>query len=119
MIKNSTFEELKKLYIPMAECLTSANSEELSIDILINLDVEFERNMTRLQDAVILLKKARDAEDDLTIRAALVYIKIFAMDLSGFFTNIENDTLLLSRALNSSEMPANYSIPEHYKFPHN
>jgi hypothetical protein len=117
MIENSLFGELIFDYITLIDDTASIEKEKLSLDYLVDLDEKFQNNMIRLQNAISLLRKARIAKDDMAVRAALVYIKIFTMGLSNFFDNIKDDTLLLSKALRSSDMPDDYQVPEHYNFP--
>ncbi len=117
MIENSLFGEMMFDYIALIDDSSSIEKEKLSLDYLINIDEKFQNNMIRLQNAISLLRKARIAKDDLAVRAALAYIKIFTMGLSNFFNDIKDDTLLLSKALRTSDMPDDYKVPGHYNFP--
>ncbi len=117
MTENSLFIKLKSNYTGLFESLSSITEEQLSLDYEIDFEQQFQDDMSKLQESVNLLEKARAAHDEMTVRAALVYIKIFSQELSNFFESIENDTLFLSKALISSDMPDDYQVPEHYNFP--
>ncbi len=117
MIKDTLFGEMASNYNAIINELVSFKKEDLSLDYQVDFDEKFHNNMIRLQNAIKLLKKARIAKDEMAVRAALVYIKIFTMGLADFFDYMKDDTLLLSKALRSSDMPDNYQVPEHYNFP--
>ncbi|XBS68907.1 hypothetical protein ABK905_20450 [Acerihabitans sp. KWT182] len=117
MIENTVFGEMVLNYKAIVDELGSINIEELYLDYKVDFDERFQNSMIRLQNAIILLKKARIAKDELAVRAALIYIKIFTMDLANFFDYMKDDTLRLSNALYNCDMPDNYQVPEHYNFP--
>ncbi len=117
MTENTVFGEMVLDYKAIVDELASFTMEELFLDYKVDFDEKFQNNMIRLQNAIILLKKARIAKDDLAVRAALMYIKIFTMALANFFDYMKDDTLRLSNALYTCDMPDNYQVPEHYNFP--
>jgi len=51
------------------------------------------------------------------VQAALVYLRVYSMRLSVFFENIKDDTDLLLKNIDWSDIPDNYQVPEHYNFP--
>ncbi|WP_413725363.1 hypothetical protein [Sodalis sp. RH16] len=117
MIENTVFGEMVIDYKAIVDELASLTMEELYLDYKNDFDERFQNDMIRLQNAIKLLRKARIAKDDLAVRAALVYIKIFSMGLANFFDYMKDDTLRLSKALYTCDMPDNYQVPEHYNFP--
>ncbi|XBS68909.1 hypothetical protein ABK905_20460 [Acerihabitans sp. KWT182] len=117
MIKNTAFGEMVKDYKAIVDELASINIEELYLDYKVDFDEQFQNDMIRLKNAIILLRKARVAKDDLAARAALTCINIFTMRLADFFDYLKEDTLRLSNALYTCDMPDNYQVPEHYNFP--
>ncbi|XBS68900.1 hypothetical protein ABK905_20415 [Acerihabitans sp. KWT182] len=117
MIENKVFGEMVIDYKAIVDELASINIEELYLDYKVDFDEKFQNNMIRLQNAIILLKKARIAKDDLAVRAALTCINIFTMEIANFFDYLKEDTLRLSNALYTCDMPENYQVPEHYNFP--
>ncbi len=66
----------------------------------------------------MLLKKAKEADDKATTLAALVYIRVYSMQLSGFFEDIKDDADLLARSPNWPDLPENFKVPDQYNFPH-
>jgi hypothetical protein len=112
------FESIKDSYVQIIKDLSAEIDGELSINVDTDLDQKYNTYITKLQDAVSLLKKARDADDEIAIQAALVYIKVYTMRLSNFFEDFKNDALLLSKSTGWPEIPDNYQVPEQYNFPH-
>ena len=116
MNKNLFMKKLKDNYIQILREFFPKNNGNLSIDT--QLDRDLEEQIACLYDAVILLKKARDADDKIATQAALLHISSYAMGLSGFFRDIDADAAMLRGAPQWPEIPKNYKIPEHYNFPH-
>lgn len=112
------FSELKMKYIQILQDAFPNNEKELSFDYNADLDQRFESGMTKLQDAIILLKKAKDANDKIATKTALVYIRVYAMNLSNFFEDFKDDADLLRSSSIWPDIPENYELPEHYNFPH-
>jgi hypothetical protein len=118
-MKNYIFlNELKNNYIQLLNEFYSSEDKDLSIDTNLDLDRDLEEQISCLKDAVVLLKKTRDADDKIATQAALIFIRIYAMGLSGFFENIKDDADFLNNASQWPAIPENYKIPEHYHFPH-
>ncbi|XBS68905.1 hypothetical protein ABK905_20440 [Acerihabitans sp. KWT182] len=117
MIENTVFGEMVLDYKAIVEGLASIDIEELYLDYKVDFDEQFQNDMIRVKNAIILLRKARVAKDDLAVRAALMYIRIFTMRLADFFDYMKDDTLRLSNTLYTCDMPDNYQVPEHYNFP--
>ncbi len=63
-------------YIQILQDIFPDNEKELSFDYNADFDQKFESGMTRLQDAIILLKKTRATNDKFATQAALVYIRV-------------------------------------------
>jgi len=118
MKENKFFSELKVKYIQILHDVFPNAEKELSFDYNADLGQRFESGMTKLQDAIILLKKARDADDKTATLTALVYIRVYAMNLSNFFEDFKDDADLLRSSSIWPDIPENYKLPEHYNFPH-
>ena len=93
MNKNLFMKKLKDNYIQILREFFPKNNGNLSIDT--QLDRDLEEQIACLYDAVILLKKARDADDKIATQAALLHISSYAMGLSGFFGDINADAAML------------------------
>ncbi|WP_213993643.1 hypothetical protein [Sodalis sp. dw_96] len=118
MKKDIILNNLKINYIQILNEFYLNGDKDLSIDTNLDLDRELEKQISCLQDAVVLLGKTRDAEDEIATQAALVFIRVYAMRLSNFFEDIKDDADLLNSIPGWPEIPENYKIPEHYNFPH-
>lgn len=118
MIKTIFLEDIKSSYFDIMENLPSDVQEEHFLDQEVDLDVIFNKDLCKLRDITKLLRYALDANDKVTVQAALVYIRVCSMRLSGFFEDIKDDADLLLKAGDWPDIPENYQVPEHYKFPH-
>lgn len=99
------FEDLKNNLLQIAKYTSLSSEDELSIDFKSDLERLFDTDLTRLNDAVMLLKKAKEADDKVTTLAALVYIRVYSMQLSGFFEDIKDDADLLARSQIWPDLP--------------
>ncbi len=118
MKESNIFSRLKMRFIGILQDAYSNNEKDLSFDYNADLDKRFENNMAKLQDAVILLDKAEDADDKVAAKVALVYIRVYAMNLSNFFEDFKDDADLLRSSSIWPDIPENYELPKHYNFPH-
>ncbi|MBP2153422.1 hypothetical protein [Erwinia rhapontici] len=118
MTKATFFNDIKDSYVQMMASLSSEVEDELLIDEKSDVDEVFYHYLHKLNDSVVLLKNAKSAGDELTVQAALVYIRVYSIRLSGFFEDIKDDTDTLLKLSVWPDMPENYQVPEHYKFPH-
>lgn len=118
MIKTIFFEDIKSSYVQIMERLSSEIEGELFIKDKKDLDDLFYKDIIKLSDAAKLLKCAKAANDEITVQAALVYIRAYAMRLSGFFEDFKDDADILLKASSWPDMPENYQVPEHYNYSH-
>lgn len=120
MIKFPFFEKIKNTYIQIIQAISmkSSDSDGLMIDYDSNLDTLFLSDMERLSAATELLSKARELDDKITVQAALVYIRISSIRLSGFFENITDDADLLLKNNKWPDIPDTYQVPKHYNYPY-
>ncbi|HGM4959903.1 TPA: hypothetical protein ACKPZ6_003476 [Serratia liquefaciens] len=118
MTKTTFFNDIKDSYVQMMECLSSEVEDELLIDEKLDIDEVFYQYLHKLNDAVMLLRNAKSAGDELTVQAALVYIRVYSIRLSGFFEDIKDDTDMLLKVSVWPDIPENYQVPEHYNYPH-
>jgi len=117
MTKTTFFNDIKDSYVQMMGCLSSEVEDELLIDEKSNIDEIFYQYLHKLNDSVMLLKNAKAAGDELTVQAALVYIRVYSIRLSGFFEDIKDDTDTLLKVSVWPDIPENYQVPEHYNYP--
>ncbi|XBS68283.1 hypothetical protein ABK905_16085 [Acerihabitans sp. KWT182] len=118
MKKNPFLNELKENYVELSRTISAKSDVDLAIDTKLDLDHNFEQQIARLRDAVVFLKRARDAGDGIAAQAAILHISSYAMRLSNFFSDIDVDAGMLLKTLQWPAIPENYKIPEHYHFPH-
>ena len=118
MTKATFFNDIKDSYVQMMECLPFEVKDELFMDEKSDIDEVFHHYLHKLNASIILLKNAKSAEDELTVQAALVYIRVYSMRLSGFFEDIKDDTdILLKVSVWLDDVPEYYQIPECYNYP--
>ncbi|XBS68903.1 hypothetical protein ABK905_20430 [Acerihabitans sp. KWT182] len=118
MKESNIFSKLKMRFIGILQAKFPNNGKYLSFDYNADLDQRFENNMIKLQDAIILLNEAEDADDKVAAKVALVYIRVYAMNLSNFFEDFKDDADLLRSSSIWPDIHENYQLPKHYNFPH-
>ncbi|MQL49183.1 hypothetical protein GEA64_14975 [Photorhabdus khanii] len=120
MIKEIFFNELKVRYLQLSEQIAKSpiNQDDLLIDYKDNLNDLFIRDLRLLKDAKDLLKKAQLVDDKVTIQAALVYIRVYSMRLSGFFEDFKDDADMFLKSSEWPDIPEDYQVPTHYNYPH-
>lgn len=117
MTKATFFNDIKDSYVQMMARLSSEVEDGLLIDEKTDIDEIFYHYLHKLNDSVVLLKNAKSAGDELTVQAALIYIRVYSLRLSGFFEDIKDDTDALLRLSVWPDIPENYQVPEHYNYP--
>ncbi|MFW5402485.1 hypothetical protein V2A85_22755, partial [Yersinia sp. 1252 StPb PI] len=93
------------------------DESDLLIDYKAQQCASFYRGLELLGNAKELLEQAKLNDDKVTIQAALVYIRVYSMNLSGFFDAFKEDADALLRASDWPNIPEDYKIPEHYNSP--
>ncbi len=98
-----------------------ADGELQNEDVYLSKDYSLadrvQRDMKNINGAIELFIKARNSNDDLAIRAALLHIRSFMMGVSGVFYQTAEDIERLFKFSGDSTFPEDYKIPEHYKYP--
>lgn len=91
---------------------------ELSIDYSLDLDEELYRELEKLTEMTLVLKKALTGKDMVAVQAALIMSRIYSMNLRNFFNDIYDDIETIGRSdgYNWPEIPEGYQLSEHYKF---
>ncbi|MGE4879692.1 hypothetical protein [Yersinia enterocolitica] len=119
MIKEINFDELKNIYLQLSKMMPKKPIDEsdLLIDYKAQQCTSFHRGLELLGNAKELLEQAKLNDDKVTIQAALVYIRVYSMNLSGFFDAFKEDADALLRASDWPNIPEDYKIPEHYNSP--
>ena len=109
----------KSSFIEFVEKLSnkSFDGSEWSVDFNIDLNQELELEMKKINAYICLSEEALKQQDYVTADVAFLYLRMHALNLSGFFQNIYDDL----EALPTSEsqlfsIPENFSIPKRYKF---
>lgn len=118
MTTKINFNELKDCYIHIRKYLTSESGEELAINYENDLTQRHDEFMSNLQDAILLLKKAKEANDQDAIFAALLFVRMYTIRLSNFFQDFIDDADSFIKSPGRKLLPKDYQIPEHYNFPH-
>lgn len=120
MSKTLFFEKIKNNYIELmqATCIKQQDRDDLMVDYDCNLDTLFSSDMERLFAATELLRKAKELDDKITVQAALVYIRVYSIRLSGFFENITDDADFFLKKNDWPDIPDDYQVPEHYNYPY-
>lgn len=120
MSKTAFFEKIKNSYIQLMQtaCIKQQNRDDLMVDYDCNLDALFSSDVERLSTATELLRKAKESDDKITMQAALVYIRISSIRLSGFFENITDDADFFLKKNDWPDIPDDYQVPEHYNYPY-
>ncbi|MBS9434687.1 hypothetical protein CE143_06815 [Photorhabdus luminescens] len=118
MIKDLFFEMLNDSYHQLSKEISESNvTDNLLIDYESDLNEMYLLDMHRLKEAICLLQKAQLIDDKITMQAALVYIRVHSMRLSGFFEDIKDDSDTFLKNSEWPNIPENYQVPEHYNYP--
>ncbi|MBU5378125.1 MAG: hypothetical protein E6559_20280 [Pantoea sp.] len=98
-----------------------ADGELQNEDVYLSRDYSLadcvQRDMKNINSAIELFIKARNSNDDLAMRAALLHIRSFMMGVSGVFYQTAEDIERFFKFSGDSTFPEDYKIPEHYKYP--
>ncbi|CRY56856.1 MULTISPECIES: DUF6853 family protein [Yersinia] len=94
----------------------NVQEDELSIDYSLDLDEELHSELEKLTQISLVLRKALDEKDMVTVQATLVMSRIYSMNLRNFFNDIYDDIEIIgwTDRYNWPEIPEGYRIPEHY-----
>ncbi len=118
MIKEINFDELKDIYLQLSKVMPKKpiNEDELFVDYKAQQCLSFHHGLELLGNAKELLKKARLNDDKVTVQAALVYIRVYSMNLSSFFDAFKEDADALLKYSDWPSIPEDYKVPEHYNY---
>lgn len=119
MIKEINFDELKDIYLQLSKVMPKKpiDEDELLIDYKAKQCASFHRGLELLGNAKEFLEKATMNDDKVAIQAALVYIRVYSMNLSGFFDAFKEDADALLKFSDWADIPEDYKIPAHYDYP--
>ena len=119
MIKEINFDELKDIYLQLSKVMTKETIDEgdLLIDYKAQQCASFYRGLELLGNAKKFLEQAKLNDDKAAIQAALVYIRVYSMNLSSFFDSFKEDADTLLKASDWPDIPEGYKIPAHYNYP--
>ncbi|OVZ84548.1 hypothetical protein [Yersinia alsatica] len=119
MIKEINFDELKDIYLQLSKIMPKKPIDEsdLLVDYKAQQCASFHRQLELLGNAKEFLVKASLDGDKVAIQAALVYIRVYSMNLSSFFDAFKEDADSLLRSSDWPDIPEHYEIPVHYNCP--
>ncbi|TCV91000.1 hypothetical protein [Biostraticola tofi] len=109
-------DEMKDIFLDIL-CQKSdlpVNTDDLADNYNRSLEMLLIKQLTLLQSKTALLAKAKNNDDELTMRAAILEMRTHAMSLSSFFDNIAEDTEVILETGTWQEFTEDYKIPEHY-----
>lgn len=93
------------------------NEQEWSIDYSIDLNADLFNELSKLNRSVEFLSEAIERKDEFAIVSALIYVRIFSMNLEGFFRNITEDIDKIFQTEGYlKDLPEDYKIPEFYNY---
>lgn len=120
MITYEFLDEIKELFplILKQKATQPIVTDDMAIDYQDSIVDRLGRQLFLLKENTELLAQAQKGNDELTAEVALLRIRTHAMNLSGFFDAIAEDATLLIKTNSWPDIPDNYQVPEHYKFPH-
>ncbi|WP_233598564.1 hypothetical protein [Erwinia sp. 198] len=76
-----------------------------------------QRDVKNINLSVELFIKAKNSNDELAMRAALLHIRSFMMGVSGAFYQAVEDIDIYFKIPNEKPFPEDYKVPEHYNYP--
>jgi len=119
MTKDINFDELKDTYLQLFKTMSNkpVNEDDLLIDYKAQQCTSFHRELELFGKAKMLLEKARLNDDKVAVQVALVYIRVYSMNLSSFFNAFKEDADTLLKFSDWPDIPEDYKIPLHYNFP--
>lgn len=93
------------------------HSEDLYLAEDYSLVDNIQRDMKKINLSIELFIKAKNNNDELAMRAALLHIRSFMMGVSGVFYQTAEDIERFFKLPGDLSFPADYKIPEHYNYP--
>lgn len=102
--------------------LKKAAGDELQVDDLYlaedySLVDSIQNDIKNINLSIALFMKAKDSNDELAMRAALLRIRSFMMGVYGVFYQTVEDIDRLFKLPDEISFPEDYKIPEHYNYP--
>lgn len=92
---------------------------EWSLSYKYSLDESIRKYISNLSEAIDLGLAASHRNDQLTTAAALVYARIYAMQLADTFSDVGNDIQRILKEDARFEwplIPNDFQVPNHYKY---
>lgn len=93
-------------------------SGEWSINCDLNIDEELSKELASLEVELELLSKAMNENDLVTVKCALVMIRLYSLNLSNLFLDIFEDIEKVgwSEEVSLPNVPEGYQVPERYNY---
>ena len=76
-----------------------------------------QKDIENINLSIELFIKAKNSNDELAMRAALLHIRIFMMGVYGVFYQTVEDIDRFFELPNEIPFPEHYKVPEHYNYP--
>ena len=92
--------------------------DDWSINYELDLDEDLNNELANLQMELDLLKCALQENDLITVKCALVMVRLHSLNLSNFFMNIFEDIEKAgwSEGAKLPNVPEGYQVPQHYNY---
>lgn len=101
MTKDINFDELKDTYLQLFKAMSNqlVTENDILIDYKAQQCTSFHRGLELFGKTKVLLEKARLNDDKVSMKVALVYIRVYSMNLSRFFDAFKEDADTLLNSL--------------------
>lgn len=119
MIDISALDKFKDAYLSLLKNNIGKELNEDELYLAENYSVidSIQQDMDNLNLAIKLFLKAKENNDELAMRAALLHIRSFMMGVYGVFYQTVEDIDRFFKLPDEISFPEDYKIPEHYNYP--
>ncbi|TCV91047.1 hypothetical protein [Biostraticola tofi] len=119
MINIDFLDEFSREYLIFLEKSVGEKLQSDEIYLAENHSVvdSIQSDIENINLSIALFIKARNNNDELAMRAALLHIRSFMMGVYGVFYQIVEDIDHFIELPDKISFPKDYKIPEHYNYP--
>ncbi|MBO1111292.1 hypothetical protein [Bordetella petrii] len=114
MNRSDFFENLKDMMRNefFSKCSPDFDVHDLALDYGNNMDYRINMFFELIRELTERIRLAREGNDEVAMRVALLHIRGYSMSLSTVFNSLVDDIETLLRSGEWPEIPENYRFPE-------
>ncbi|EYU13201.1 hypothetical protein V2H77_22540 [Photorhabdus sp. P32] len=92
---------------------------QAELNLNFNITEKYKEYIYDFKQAVMLLNRTIEENDQIAIQCALTRVRITSLNLSNLYADIIDDVVSINSQDLWPEIPEDYKIPDHYNYPQN